>query len=35
MERRWLMPELAHMTFFSVMGVVICVKDGLVIVDTT
>lgn len=35
MRRQWLMPELARMTFFSVMGVVVCVKDGLVIIDTT
>lgn len=33
-ERLWLMPEFAHMAFFLVMGVVICVENSLVIVDT-
>ena len=30
----WLVPELARMTFLSVMSVVICVEHGLVVVDT-
>lgn len=33
-EGNRLIPEFAHMTFFPVMSVVICVKDRLVIVDT-
>ena len=29
-----LVPEFAHMAFLPVIGVVVCVKHGLVVVDT-